>query len=41
MVHVDANESGWAMREMTGFLSEKMRSRKEMAIRDMERRRNR
>ena len=28
MVHVDAQESGWAMRELTGFLSDKMRSRK-------------
>ena len=41
MVHVDAKDSGWAMREMTGFLSDKMRSRKEMAIREMKRRRNR
>ena len=41
MVHVDAKDSGWAMREMTGFLSDKMRSRKEMAIREMQRRRNR
>lgn len=41
MVHVDAQESGWAMRELTGFLSDKMRSRKEMSIRDMNRRRNR
>jgi len=41
MVHVDANDSGHAMREMTGFLSDKMRSRKEMAIREMKSRRNR
>ena len=41
MVHVDAKDSGWAMREMTGFLSDKMRSKKEMAIREMQRRRNR
>jgi hypothetical protein len=41
MVHVDASESGQAMREMTGFLSEKMRWKKEMAIREMKSRRNR
>lgn len=41
MVHVDANDSGHAMREMTGFLSDKMRSRKEMAIREMKSRRDR
>ena len=41
MVHVDAKDSGWAMREMTGFLSDKMRSKKEMAIREMQRQRNR
>ena len=41
MAHVEANDSGKAMREMTGFLSEKMRFRKEMNLRDMECRKNR
>lgn len=36
MLHIDASESGLAMRQMTGILCQKMNFRQEMTIRDID-----